>query len=177
MLGENPTAEDIKDAEILSNASCDKGDAEGCKQKKLFADIRAGKEPNRSLYESEFEYQCYEGDYSSCRVQGDRYLSGIGPIKNHKKAKDFYDHACIDGNDGKTCHKLGLLFKPGKNNTGNLESSLSYLDLGCDANYEDSCILLVNIYQFGKLGAPQDADKVMYYKKKLCEISSEAKGC
>jgi len=140
--GENATGEEIRKAEILFNISCDMGNSDGCKFKKLYDDIRAGKNTSRSLYESEFEYECYEGNYDSCQAQAERYMYGNGPSKDVSKAADFYNRACLGGKVGKACHQLGLLYTP-TTNAGNLSEFLVLHTTGfwSDAENPDAFVL------------------------------------
>ena len=176
-LNGKATGEELRKAEILFNISCDQGNSDGCRLKKLYSDVRSGKDTSRSLYESEFEYQCYEGDYGSCQAQAERYMHGNGPPKDISKAADFYNRACLGGNIGKACHQLGLLYTPGKDNSGNLKKSLAYLERGCDAKHKESCVRLVGIYSFGQLGVPADVEKAISYRENLCAITPTAKYC
>ncbi len=177
MQAANPTAEQTRKAENLFNISCDLKNSDGCKFAKLFSDARDGKDTSRSLYESEFEYQCYEGDYASCQTQAERYMHGNGPVKDVSKAADFYNRACLGGNIGKACHQLGLMLIPGKSNAGNLKKSLAYFDHGCSSKYEDSCQALASIYLLGQVGAPIDLDKSEYYMQKYCSLVRDTKEC
>lgn len=161
---------DLAEAKRYFNKSCKLGDVDGCKFKRLYDDAVAGKDTSRSAYDSEYEYQCYDGDYESCAVQADLYLKGNGASKNIAEAAKFYSRACLGGKIGRACHQLGLMLTPGKYKAGNLKASLAYLDRGCDANYEDSCGLLTNIYLFGQNGAPIDPKKALMYRDKLRKI-------
>ncbi|USG59918.1 sel1 repeat family protein [Sneathiella marina] len=175
MLRKDPTPEDIEKAQALYNTACLRGDEDGCKGKRLFDDVAAGRDTSRSLYESEFEYQCYEGDYESCKVQGDRYLKGKDTRENLPKAAFFFDRACLGGNVGEACHKLGLMLLPTRKNKGDQNKSLAYLNAGCEANYDKSCLVLSNIYYIGHGGVASDVEKAEYYKKKHCEASLESR--
>lgn len=154
--------------------ACAGGDEAACKLKSLIGHVMAGRDTSRSMYESEYEYQCYEADYQSCLLQGDRYYEGNGPAKNIRKAADFYLRACSGGNIGRACHQLGLMTAP-SDTGGDLKQSLAFLEQGCNAKYADSCGLLFNIYMLRQHGLPRDLEKLKYYRKKLCEATPTAK--
>lgn len=157
--------------------SCKLGIVDGCtlaqimSDFKVIADFRNDKNISKSMYDTEFEYECFSGNYESCHIQAEDYLKVKSAEPNLSLAYEFFARACIGGKLGKSCYFLGGFRNPHKNNEGKLKKSLGYLNLGCEFGDAQSCKTLSLAYGgFGKR-VPIDADKILYYSGKYCKLT------
>ncbi|XP_063413935.1 cytochrome c oxidase assembly factor 7B-like isoform X1 [Mytilus trossulus] len=136
---------------------------------KLGGGIKDGKTEDIFKYHDKAcQYGNNESCYSSALMQMDPEY--VGENTNLKKCLEYFNKAC-DRNDGRSCSKLGEIYRKGSHVQKDMTKALEYHKKGCDLEMPQSCVNLSYMYRKGD-GIPKNDDLAEKYRdivKKLAE--------
>jgi hypothetical protein len=147
-------------------ASCDKGDANGCLG--LGGALRAGLKQGTpsddgKKAQSAFQKACDGGEPTACTALGEMLYQGLGVAKDTTGAIPLLEKAC-SGGDPAGCNDLGLA----RSLSGDHGGAKKYFEMSCNAKSQLGCLGLGMLYKDGK-GVAKDPGKAKELFKKACD--------
>lgn len=130
----------------------------------LYADMQDGikeyKNGNKEKALEIFRNSCDNKEIFNCLNTGNMFLTGKVLEKNMDYAKEFYKRSC-DLKVYNGCFILGKIYMQEKNN----DKALEYLDISCDKDFTEACLLSAVLYK----KVYQNNKQYISYLNKTCE--------
>lgn len=160
--------QDIPKGESLLYLACKAGDELGCDLLGEMEYTDDGYWLSKGHELQGYTECCENGVFDGCSRIGLYYRGGFQGIdKDEKKAKDYFQKACHEGN-ANGCFNLGTMYLKGDVVKQDYNKSIQLYKNACENNEFHACFSLGDMYAQG-IGTEQNQSQAKEYYKKSCE--------
>lgn len=164
----------LSEAASSYQASCDGGEAAGCRRLGNMYATSEGVAKDESRAAQLFQKSCDGGIALGCSNLGIMYANGRGVAKDESRAVQLYQRAC-NGGDPHGCSNLGVMYASGRGVATDESRALQLYQKGCDGGDAIGCYGLGFMYGNGR-GVARDASRALQLYQKACDLG-DAQGC